>query len=98
MFPPQLHNMKVCGVMWCCTAPAAEAEKALQPMRSVGKPVLDHVGENAKADRIRKAIAAVVKEGQVRTYDMMRIPGGSKAISQGAASTHQMTDAILAKL
>jgi FAD/FMN-containing dehydrogenase len=45
MFPPHLHNMKVCGVMWCCTAPAAEAEKALQPMRSVGKPVLDHVGE-----------------------------------------------------
>jgi hypothetical protein len=34
----------------------------------------------------------------VRTYDMMRIPGGAKAISQGAASTVQMTDAVLAKL
>jgi FAD/FMN-containing dehydrogenase len=45
MFPPNLHNMKVCGVMWCCTAQPAEAEKATKPMRSVGKPVLDHVGE-----------------------------------------------------
>jgi hypothetical protein len=29
---------------------------------------------------------------------MMRLTGGSKAISQGAASTVQMTDAILKKL
>jgi hypothetical protein len=29
---------------------------------------------------------------------MMRIPGGPKAIGAGAASTVQMTDAILAKL
>jgi len=34
----------------------------------------------------------------VRTYDMMRIPGGGKAISQGAASTVEMTDAVLAQL
>ena len=60
--------------------------------------LLDHVGENAKADRVRAAIAAVVGEGKVRTYDMMRIAGGPKAIAQGAASTTQMTDAILAKL
>jgi isocitrate dehydrogenase (NAD+) len=60
--------------------------------------LLDHVGENAKADRVRAAIAAVVGEGKVRTYDMMRIPGGPKAIAKGAAATTQMTDAILAKL
>jgi hypothetical protein len=29
---------------------------------------------------------------------MMRIPGGAKAIGQGAASTVQMTDAVLARL
>jgi 3-isopropylmalate dehydrogenase len=58
----------------------------------------EHVGEAEKAERIRKAVAAVVKEGKVRTYDMMRIPGGPKSISQGAASTVQMTEAILAKL
>jgi hypothetical protein len=28
----------------------------------------------------------------------MRIPGGPKAIAQGAASTIQMTDAVLEKL
>ncbi len=60
--------------------------------------MLDHVGERAKGDRIRTAIAEVVKEGKVRTYDMMRIPGGAKSIAQGAASTTQMTDAILKKL
>ena len=60
--------------------------------------MLDHVGEAGKADRIRQAIAAVVSEGKVRTYDMMRLSGGPKAISQGAASTVHMTDAILDKL
>jgi len=60
--------------------------------------MLDHVGENMKAEQIRKAIAAVVRQGKVRTYDMMRLSGGSKAISQGAASTVQMTDAILEQL
>ena len=60
--------------------------------------MLEHVGEMDKAKRIREAIAAVVKEGRVRTYDMMRIPGGAKSISQGASSTIQMTDAVLAKL
>ncbi len=60
--------------------------------------MLEHVSEIEKARRIRQAIAAVVKEGKVRTYDMMRIPGGAKAISQGAASTVQMTDAVLAEV
>ena len=60
--------------------------------------LLDHISEREKAARVRAAIAEVVREGKVRTYDMMRIPGGPKAISQGAASTNQMTDAILAKL
>ena len=60
--------------------------------------MLEHVGEIDKARWIRDAIAAVVKEGKVRTYDMMRIPGSGKAISQGAASTVQMTDTVLDKL
>lgn len=60
--------------------------------------MVEHVGEIHKAHRIRQAIAEVVQEGKVRTYDMMRIPGGPTAISQGAASTIEMTDAVLAKL
>ena len=60
--------------------------------------MLDHVGEQDKAERVRAAIAAVVSECRVRTYDMMRIPGGAKSIAQGAATTNQMTDEILKKL
>jgi len=60
--------------------------------------MLDRVGENDKATRVRAAIADVVSEGKVRTYDMMRISGGPKSIALGAASTTEMTDAILAKL
>lgn len=60
--------------------------------------MLEHIGQVAKARRIREAIAAVVKEGRVRTYDMMRISGGAKAIAQGAATTIQMTDAVIEKL
>jgi 3-isopropylmalate dehydrogenase len=60
--------------------------------------MLDYVGEEERAQRIRKAIAEVVMQGRIRTYDMMRIPGGARSIAQGAASTTQMTDAILEKL
>lgn len=60
--------------------------------------MVEHVGEVDKAERIKNAVSAVIKEGKVRTYDMMRISGGAKSLSQGAASTNQMTDAILAKL
>ena len=60
--------------------------------------LLDHVGEQPKAKRVRDAVAAVVAEGKVRTYDMLRISGGPDVFKKGAASTTQMTDAILAKL
>lgn len=60
--------------------------------------MLEHLGEVEKARIIRNAIASVVKQGKIRTYDMMRIPGGAKSISQGAASTVQMTDAVLAEM
>ena len=40
----------------------------------------------------------VVAEGRVRTYDMLRLRGGAQAIAQGAATTSQMTDAIIEKL
>jgi isocitrate dehydrogenase (NAD+) len=60
--------------------------------------MVEHVGETDKSARIKNAVSAVVKQGKVRTYDMMRISGGAKSISQGAASTTQMADAILAEL
>jgi 3-isopropylmalate dehydrogenase len=60
--------------------------------------LLDHIGERDKAKQVRGAVAAVVREGRVRTYDMMRLPGGPKVLDQGAATTTQMTDAIIAQL
>lgn len=45
MFPPNLHLQKMCGIMWCCTGPTDKALAATKPMRSVGTPALDHVGE-----------------------------------------------------
>ncbi len=60
--------------------------------------LLDHVGETEKAERVRGAVAAVVEEGKVRAYDMMKIPGGPDVIEKGAATTEQLTDAIIAKL
>jgi 3-isopropylmalate dehydrogenase len=52
----------------------------------------------AAAMRVRDAVAAVVHEGAVRPYDMMKLPGGADAIAKGAATTGQVTDAIIEKL
>jgi isocitrate dehydrogenase (NAD+) len=60
--------------------------------------MLDHIGEGAMAERIRKAIAAVVEEGKVLAYDMKKLSGSPDVVNQGAASTRQMADAIIAKL
>ncbi|OFY52148.1 MAG: 3-isopropylmalate dehydrogenase [Bacteroidetes bacterium GWF2_41_31] len=60
--------------------------------------MLDFIDENARAAKIRKAIAEVIAEGKVRTYDMMKMRGKANVIEHGAASTKQMSDAIIAKL
>jgi len=60
--------------------------------------LLDHVGEGLSAGRIRAAVSAVVREGKVRTYDMLRLRGSPDVLRQGAASTQQMTDAVLARI
>jgi hypothetical protein len=44
MFPEHLHLKKVCGIVWCSTGSAEQTEDALKPMRSLGNPLLDHVG------------------------------------------------------
>lgn len=60
--------------------------------------MLDHIGENDKAEKIRKAIARVIEEGKVRTYDMMKLKGNAEVFKHGACSTGQMTDAIIEAL
>jgi len=60
--------------------------------------MLDHIGETDKAKRIRDAIGAVIADGKVRTYDMMRMTGRQEVLNEGAASTTQMTDAVIGNL
>ena len=60
--------------------------------------LLDHAGETDRATRVRNAVAAVVKQGKVRPYDMMRLPGGPDVIAKGAATSAQVGDAIIQHL
>ncbi len=60
--------------------------------------MLDYIGEKNLSEKIRAAIAAVIQEGKVRTYDMMKMTGSPDVIENGAASTVQMTDAIISRL
>ncbi len=60
--------------------------------------MLDHIGENNVAKKIRNAIAKVIKDGKVRTYDMLKLKGSADVFNHGAASTDEMADAIIANL
>ena len=60
--------------------------------------MLDFIDEQVIAGKIRKAVADVVSEGKVRTYDMAKMSGRADVIEKGAASTKEMADAIIAKL
>ncbi len=60
--------------------------------------MLDFIEEKDIAKKIRKAVAKVIEEGKVRTYDMMKMRGKADVIENGAASTEQMADAVIAEL
>ena len=40
----------------------------------------------------------VIEEGKGRTYDMSKMRGSADVVENGAASTKEMADAIIAKL
>jgi hypothetical protein len=44
LFPAELHNRKVCAVIWCSTGSPEQFQAATKAMRSTGTPLLDHVG------------------------------------------------------
>jgi 3-isopropylmalate dehydrogenase len=60
--------------------------------------MLDHIGETETGERIRKAVGKVIAKGKVKTYDMLQLSGGLEALNKGAASTTEMTDAIISEL
>lgn len=57
--------------------------------------MLDFIDEQAVAKKVRKAVAEVISEGKVRTYDMAKMSGRPNVIEKGAASTQEMADAII---
>lgn len=60
--------------------------------------MLDFINEKQIANKIRNAVAQVIKEGKVKTYDMMKMSGKADVIQKGAASTIEMANAVIAKL
>ncbi len=60
--------------------------------------MLDFIDEKEIAVKIRKAVAEVIAEGKVKTYDMMKMRGRADVIKKGAVSTKEMADAVIAKL
>lgn len=60
--------------------------------------MLDYIEEKKISSTIRKSIAKVISDGKVKTYDMMKMQGRPEVIMNGAASTNQMTEAIIAGL
>ena len=88
---PGANIGKDCGIFEAVhgTAPDIAGKGVANPtaVMLAGCQLLDHVGEGARADRIRAAISAVLREGKTVTRDV----GGS-------ASTEQYTDAVIAQL
>ncbi|NLE90005.1 MAG: isocitrate/isopropylmalate dehydrogenase family protein, partial [Dehalococcoidales bacterium] len=58
-----------------------------------GVMMLKHLKENEAAERIEKAIAAVVREGKSITYDLLPEERRNQAVG-----TSQVADAIIEKL
>jgi 3-isopropylmalate dehydrogenase len=79
---------------------AGYAESIVNPIAMIESAcmMLEYLNEKELSMKIRHAIAEVISEGKVRTYDMMKMKGSTDAISKGAASTRQMADAVISKL
>ncbi len=71
------------------SAPKYAGQYKVNPIATIlaAKMMLDWLGEKDMAARLEKAVAAVIAEGKVRTYDM-----------GGANKTLEMAEAIAAKL
>ncbi len=60
--------------------------------------MIEYLGQLSAASRIREAVAKVVAEGKIRTYDMMKLKGSPDVVNHGATSTTAMTNAIISNL
>ncbi len=71
------------------SAPKYVGQSKVNPIATIraAKMMLDYLGEKEKADKIERAVAQVIAEGQVCTYDM-----------GGGSTTMEMADAIAAAI
>ena len=77
------------------SAPKYTGLNKVNPIATIlsGVNMLRYMKEKTAADRVEKAVAAVLAEGKVATYDLKRDKADPTAVG-----TSQMADAIIAKL
>ena len=77
------------------SAPKYKGQNKINPMAMIlsGVMMLRHLGETKAAERLEKAVAAVIAEGKNVTYDMKPNIPGAKVVG-----TSQVAEAIIKKL
>jgi 3-isopropylmalate dehydrogenase len=72
------------------SAPRHAGQNKVNPIATIlaAKMMLDWLGEHGKADQIETAVAAVIREGKVRTYDM---GGTNTTMEMAEAITRHLT-------
>lgn len=77
------------------SAPKYQGQNKINPIAMIlsGMMMLRHLGETEAAERLEKAVAAVIAEGKILTYDMK--PGVPET---KVAGTSQVAEAIIEKL
>jgi isocitrate dehydrogenase (NAD+) len=77
------------------SAPKYKGLNKVNPLAMIlsGVMMLNHIGETERADRLEKAVAAVIEEGRYVTYDMKPTPDDPTA-----ATTSMVAEAIVKKL
>ncbi|MCA9052858.1 MAG: isocitrate/isopropylmalate dehydrogenase family protein, partial [Planctomycetaceae bacterium] len=77
------------------SAPKYKGQNKVNPTAVIlsGKLMLDHLGEHAAAEKLDRAVAAVIEEGKDVTYDMKADRNDPTAVG-----TQEMADAICRKM
>jgi len=77
------------------SAPKYKGQNKVNPTALIlsGKLMLDHLGEKSAAEKLERAVAAVIAEGKDVTYDMKAERNDSTAVG-----TQQMAEAICRKM
>jgi len=77
------------------SAPKYKGMNKVNPVALIlsGMLMLKHIGEDAAAERLEKAVSSVIEEGKDVTYDMKKDRGDKTAVG-----TAEMADAIIKKI